>query len=149
LIGQITNHPDDRRQTVMLMGPGRWGTRMPELGVPVSFSEIKNVSILCEIAKMHEGLHPDLSLGTHFFNDLVDMNILYMGISPERQDATLNEDLLRQAPNRLLDLLPESFSYAEVVHVIDTEHVCADCSVLLHADTLEQRGIVFLSSTAA
>jgi hypothetical protein len=145
LIGQITNHSEDQRQTVMLMGPGRWGTRMPELGVPVSFSEIKNVNILCEIARMHEGLNPDLSLGTHFFNDLVDMNILYMGISPERQDAVLNEELLRQAPNQLPELLPENFSYADVIYVINTKDICPECSVLLHADTLEQRGMVFLS----
>jgi hypothetical protein len=148
LLGEITNHAEEQRQNVMLIGPGRWGTRMPELGVPVSFSEIKNVAVLCEIAKMHEGLNPDLSLGTHFFNDLVDMNILYMGISPERQNAILNEDLLRQAPNRYPELLPNHLSYSDVVYVIDTEHICADCSVLLHADTLEQHGVVFLSSSA-
>ncbi len=147
LIGEITNHTEELRRNVMLIGPGRWGTRMPELGVPVSFSEIKNVAVLCEIAKMHEGLNPDLSLGTHFFNDLVDMNILYMGISPERQGTVLNEELLRQAPNRFPELLPNSLSYSDVIYVIDTENICSDCSVLLHADTLEQRGIVFLSST--
>ncbi len=133
---------------LILIGPGRWGTRMPELGVPVTFSEIKNVSVLCEIAKMHEGLNPDLSLGTHFFNDLVDMSILYMGISPERKGTVLNKDWLRQAPNRFSELLPSNPTYAGVIYVIDTEQICADCAVLLHADTLEQRGIVFLSSSA-
>lgn len=148
LIGEITNHEAEPRQNLMLIGPGRWGTRMPELGVPVTFSEIKNVAVLCEIAKMHEGLNPDLSLGTHFFNDLVDMRILYMGISPERQGTVWNADLLRQAPNRFPELLPNHLAYADVIYVIDTERICADCAVLLHADTLEQRGIVFLSSLA-
>jgi hypothetical protein len=147
LIGRLTNH-EDQRQTQMLIGPGRWGTRMPSLGIPVTFSEIKNVLVLCEIARMHEGLNPDLSLGTHFFNDLVDMNILYMGISPEKKDSILNEGLLRQSPNRLLQLLPDSGSYAEMIYVIDTADICSDCSVLLHVDTFEQKGIVFLSENS-
>jgi len=71
-----------------------------------------------------------------------------MGISPERRDAVLNEKLLRQAPNRFPELLPNRLTYSETIYVIDTEYLRSGCSVLLHADTLEQRGIVFLSSTA-
>lgn len=148
LIGKITNQAE-HPPTVMLIGPGRWGTRMPELGVPVSFSEIKNVSILCEVARMHEGLNPDLSLGTHFFNDLVDMDILYMGISPLQTGSALNETLLKDAPNRLLTLLPEAAPYAEMIRVVDSHDVAAGQRLLLHADTLEQRGVVFLASASA
>ena len=145
LIGKINNLPE-HGQTIMLIGPGRWGTRMPELGIPVTFSEIKNVAVLCEVAKMHEGLNPDLSLGTHFFNDLVDMDILYMGISPERKDFKLNDGLLKAAPNKLPQLLPDSRAYADMIYVIDTAEICANCEVLLHADTLEQKGLVFLAA---
>ena len=144
LIGKISNL-SDQGQTIMFIGPGRWGTRMPELGIPVTFSEIKNASVLCEVAKMHEGLNPDLSLGTHFFNDLVDMNILYMGISPSKADVIFNEELLRTAPNRFSQLLPDDESYADMIYVIDTPDICENYSVLLHADTLEQKGLVFLS----
>ncbi len=147
LIGKITNQPD-HPPTVMLIGPGRWGTRMPELGVPVSFSEIKNVSILCEVARMHEGLNPDLSLGTHFFNDLVDMDILYMGISPLQPGSALNEPLLKQSPNHLLDLLPDAAPYAEMIRVVDSHDAVEGQRLLLHADTLEQRGVVFLTGAA-
>ena len=121
---------------------------MPELGVPVSFSEIKNVSILCEVARMHEGLNPDLSLGTHFFNDLVDMDILYMGISPLQTGSALNEALLKDAPNRLLTLLPEAAPYAEMIRVVDSHDVAEGQRLLLHADTLEQRGVVFLANVS-
>ena len=144
LIGKITNRTD-HYPTVMLIGPGRWGTKMPSLGIPVSFSEIKNVSVLCEIAKMHEGLTPDLSLGTHFFNDLVDMNILYMGISPEKTDAIVNEELLKTMPNKLPQIITEGEAYADTIYVIDTTDIHPNYSMLLYADTLEQEGIVFLS----
>jgi hypothetical protein len=53
----------------MLLGPGRWGTASPDLGVPVQFAEINHVSVLCEIVTMRENLIPDVSLGTHFVPD--------------------------------------------------------------------------------
>lgn len=72
------------RRIVMLIGPGRWGTSMPSLGVPVSFAEINTAAVLCELTVMHAGLIPDVSLGTHFFNDLVEMDMLYLAVSPGR-----------------------------------------------------------------
>lgn len=143
-IGKITNLEDQQRH-IMLIGPGRWGTKMPELGIPVSFSEIQNVSVLCEVAKMHEGLTPDLSLGTHFFNDIVEMNILYMGVSPGKDGSILNEALLKQVPNKFSELFPENETWAEAILVVDTPDICSDSCVLLHADTLTQEGVVFLS----
>lgn len=142
LIGRITNQPGQR--STMLMGPGRWGTRMPELGIPVTFTEIKNVSVLCEIAKMHEGLSPDLSLGTHFFNDLVDMDVLYVGLSPDREGSLLNEELLRSMPNKLAEILPDDAAYADAVHVIDSQDLGASW-ILLRADAIEQKGVVYTS----
>jgi len=63
---------------LLFVGPGRWGTAEPALGVPVSFAEISRVTALCEVIEMREGLVPDVSLGTHFFNDLVEMQVLYL-----------------------------------------------------------------------
>ncbi|MCL5095961.1 MAG: PEP/pyruvate-binding domain-containing protein [Candidatus Omnitrophica bacterium] len=84
-IGRLTHLPSDGdARTLMLVGPGRWGTSMPSLGVPVSFAEINTVSVLAEVAVMHEGLVPDVSLGTHFFNDLVEMDMLCLAIFPEK-----------------------------------------------------------------
>ena len=144
LIGRLTNL-DDAPHNIMLIGPGRWGTQMPELGVPVSFSEIQNVSALVEIAKMHEGLTPDLSLGTHFFNDIVEMNILYMGVAPGKQEGLFNEDILQAIPNRLSQLLPDNANWEEAVHVIDAADISSGSRILLYADTLEQQGMVFIS----
>ena len=70
LIGELTNSKE-KNENILIIGPGRWGTKMPSLGIPVSFSEIRNVAGLCELVTMHEGLTPDISLGTHFFSDLV------------------------------------------------------------------------------
>lgn len=145
LIGRVANHASSPA-VVMLAGPGRWGTSMPELGIPVVLSEIKNAKVLVEVARMHEGLNPDLSLGTHFFNDLVDLGILYIGVAPERQGHVLNQGLVLDLRNRLVDLVPEAGAYEDMVHVIDA----ADCEageIWLRADAIEQKGIVFTSAS--
>jgi pyruvate,water dikinase len=147
IIGSITNleSPKGEKPNILLIGPGRWGTKMPALGIPVSFAQIKNASVLCEIVTMHEGLTPDISLGTHFFNDLVEMEILYMAIYPKNKDYVLNESLLMGAPNKLATLLPDSGRWADSIYVADSSEMKAGHSVFMHVNALVQKGIVMIS----
>ena len=91
--------------TIMLIGPGRWGTTTPSLGVPVTFAEINRVSVLCEVAQMRDNLVPEISFGSHFFSEIVEMEMLYLALSPGAQDAVLKESLLLDAPNKLNEFL--------------------------------------------
>ncbi len=125
LIGKLL-HPAEIRpavdrpsQHVMLIGPGRWGTTTPSLGVPVSFAEIDTVSVLCEIVAMREDLIPDVSLGTHFFNDLVECDMLYLALFPGKKGNGWNREFFESAPNRLSDLMPDAARWEHVVRVID------------------------------
>ena len=126
----------------MLIGPGRWGTHSPSLGIPVSFTEISRASVVCEVVAMHESLIPDVSLGTHFFNDLVEHDMLYVAYFPKKTGNSINDEWFRQAPNRLLELDRGAADLAEVVRVID----CGDAGqrVWLRADTTEQEALVFI-----
>ena len=143
-IGRITHlEGAAKADTIMLVGPGRWGTSMPSLGVPVQFAEINTVSVLCELALMHEGLVPDLSLGTHFFNDLVEMDMLYFAVSPEKQGHHFNEALIRQLPNRLSELLPSAAEWAEALWVVDARPGVPDSQLFLHVDSLQQRAVCY------
>jgi len=91
LIGQLLHRDEPQPpQSILLIGLGRWGTKSPSLGVPVSFNEIDRVSVLCEIVAMRDDLIPDVSLGTHFFNDLVEMDILYLAVFPGRKQDFCN-----------------------------------------------------------
>ncbi|MBV5332992.1 pyruvate, phosphate dikinase, partial [bacterium] len=67
----------DPSRNLVLVGPGRWGTGSPSLGIPVRAGRIALACAVCEVVAMHGGLIPDVSLGTHFFNDLVEHNLLY------------------------------------------------------------------------
>lgn len=140
LIGRLTQleHPEG---ALLLAGPGRWGTAEPALGVPVSFSEISRVNALCEVIEMREGLVPDVSLGTHFFNDLVEMQILYLALTPGKEANFVNANLVEQAPNLLPELIPEEAAWANAVRVIDPAAMPGGRTLRLHADALRQTAV--------
>jgi hypothetical protein len=144
LIGKLLHleHETPKPAHVMLVGPGRWGTTTPSLGVPISFAEIDTASVLCEIVAMREDLVPDVSLGTHFFNDLVEMDILYMALFPGRQDNYLNQTFFEQSPNRLAELVPSEAQWAEAVRVIDVP--TGEVSLKLNANALTQQVMCYL-----
>ncbi len=101
----------------MLLGPGRWGTTTPSLGVPISFSEISNLSVLVEVAFTSGDLMPELSFGSHFFQDLVEADIFYLALFPDNKNCFLNEAWLQNCRNSLGGLLPSYSRYKKVVKV--------------------------------
>jgi hypothetical protein len=150
LIGQLTHLERDpaRPRRLMLLGPGRWGTSTPSLGVPVRFAEIDTVSVLCEIVSMGEGVVPSVSLGTHFFNDLVESNMLYLAVYPGRSGHLLNAEFFAQRDNRLAALVPDASRWAPVVCVLDVPADAHDRTLYLHADCLTQRAVCYLAPAA-
>jgi hypothetical protein len=150
LIGQITRlRGPDAAKSSLLMGPGRWGTTSPELGVPVRFAEINNATVLCEMVTMHGGLVPDVSLGTHFFSDLVETDILYLALFPQREDNRLNEAFFDRQPNRLAELLPNAAEWADCVRVIDVPNDQCRAVLRLNANTLKQNVFCYLEAPEA
>ena len=78
------------------MGPGRWGSRGDiKLGVPVAYSDINKTAMLIEIAVKQSKYEPELSFGTHFFQDLVEENIKYLPLYPEDNDIIFNMSFFR------------------------------------------------------
>ena len=63
---------------------------------------------------------PELSFGTHFFQDLVETDIFYVALFPTRDNVVLNRDRLLEMDNSLAKLLPEASKYESVVHVCET-----------------------------
>ncbi len=108
-------------KNVMLIGPGRWGTTTPALGVPVHFSEISNMSVVCEVASKETGLMPEVSYGSHFFQDLVETGIFYAAIFDGQQDVIYHPERIIQEKNLLEGILPESAGFSDVIHIAKTE----------------------------
>ncbi|MCL4694962.1 MAG: hypothetical protein KJ060_20920, partial [Candidatus Hydrogenedentes bacterium] len=138
LVGRLTHLPLKAGSgSLLLAGPGRWGTRSPELGVPVSFAEINAVGVLCEIVAMRQDLTPDVSMGTHFLSDLVESDILYLAVFPSHADNRLDFDSFVHR-----ELTPLAFETPDaaldgVVHVYDSENV------QIFADTIRQRAVCY------
>jgi hypothetical protein len=103
---------------IMLIGPGRWGTTTPSLGVPVHFSELCNVSALCEVSYNQGGLIPELSFGSHFFQDIVESGIFYAAIFDGEAGVTYRAERVLNLENLLEEVLPAEKTWAQVIHLV-------------------------------
>jgi predicted nucleotidyltransferase len=107
------------KRQFILVGPGRWGSRGDiKLGVSVTYSDINNTAMLIEIARKTGDYLPDLSFGTHFFQDLVESEIRYLPLYPD-DDGLLNMKILHASHNLLSAIVPEYEQLAGVLRVID------------------------------
>ena len=148
VIGNLLRVEEERkREHILLLGPGRWGTSSPELGVPVAFAEICNVSMLCEIVAMREDLVPDVSMGTHFFGELVEMDMLYLALFPDKEKNFLNTDFFEKSTNVFSELLPNDSRYSNIVRVIDIDSFNCHKVLRLYSDTLKQKVICYFDAS--
>lgn len=108
-------------KNVMLIGPGRWGTTTPSLGVPVHFTELCNMAVICEVASKEEGFEPELSYGSHFFQDLVEADIFYVAIFGGQKEVEFHPEKLYQYKNVIPTFIPEEAVLADVIHITKTD----------------------------
>jgi len=141
-VGRLNTRLPQRK--FVLIGPGRWGSRGDiKLGVPVTYSDINNTALLMEVAARRGSYVPEVSFGTHFFQDLVEAGIRYLPLFPGERDVVFNEGFLRDAPNALTEFLPEYAHLASVVRVIDVPRATDGLvlRVLMNAETEHAIGI--------
>ncbi|MFY9824798.1 MAG: PEP/pyruvate-binding domain-containing protein [Thermoanaerobaculia bacterium] len=135
------------RRQFALLGPGRWGSRGDiRLGVPVTYADLSNTAVLMEIARSRDGYVPDLSFGTHFFQDLVESAIRYLPLYPDDPGVTFNERFFRDSPNELSSLAPELAHLSEVVRVIDVGRASGGLSLRLLMNGESDEAVGFLAA---
>jgi pyruvate, water dikinase len=133
------------RRSFILLGPGRWGSRGDiTLGVPVTYSDINNTAMLVEVARRKGGYTPDLSFGTHFFQDLVEANIKYLALYPDEEGAVFNERFFKTSPSILPELLPDFAQLQSVVRVVDVEAIQPGMEVQILMDGEKNEALAFL-----
>ncbi len=121
VIGHINRRLEGQR--FILMGPGRWGSSNIDLGLKVTYADIHNTSVLAEIALAHGDGTPELSYGTHFFQNLVEARIYPLPLYPHQDDTLFDTAFFQESPNVLKDLLPSDGKYAQYIRVIDVPAV--------------------------
>lgn len=138
IIGRVNKQT---REKAILIGPGRWGTRDPSLGVPVNFTEINNISALVEVDDPAGGFMPELSFGSHFFLDLVESNIFYAALFMDKEKVVFNKEKLMMLPNSLAEIIPETEKFLKVLKVCDVS------GMKLLSDITSQRVVLLTLST--
>ncbi len=133
------------RHQFILMGPGRWGSRGDvTLGVGITYSGINNTQLLVEIARKKGNYVPDLSFGTHFFQDLVEAKIHYLALYPDEEGNLFNEEFFQESPNSLLHFLPDCTRIERCVRVIDLEEVAPGCELNVVMDGDKDRALGYI-----
>ena len=133
-----------RDKRFALFGPGRWGSNDINLGVRVSYEDINHTLILGEVAFAREDYTPEVSFGTHFFNDLVEAQIAPVAIFPDQTDTLFNEEFFKESPNQLSSLAAEFESYQTVVHVVHVPSSGEGRFLQVYQNNEAQKGIGFL-----
>ena len=127
---------------MMLIVPGRIGTSSPELGVPTTFADISEFEVICEVEEKKAGYNPELSYGSHIFQDLVEAEILYTAVFSDGRTKIFAPERLEEFPEISADLFQggEELDASRIVTVYDTE----EKGCLLYHD-LEQGRLVLVT----
>jgi hypothetical protein len=143
VIGQLNKYLPKRQ--FILIGPGRWGSRGDiKLGVSVTYSDINNTAMLIEVARQKGNYVPELSFGTHFFQDLVESSIRYLPLYPDDSKVRFNEDFLTSSENILADILPELSDLADTIKVLDIPKISGGkvLNVYMNGDLEKAIGVI-------
>jgi hypothetical protein len=144
LVGRVNARLREAGEKEMLIGPGRFGSSNINLGVNVSYRDIDNAAVLVELAHETEGQSPEVSYGTHFFQDLVESQTLYLAVQAGAE--TFNQVFFDQAPNALGKILPDAAPYVDVLKVIDIHAIADGAWANVVADPEAQRAVCYVSN---
>ena len=120
VINDVNAYCRDNDKTAILIVPGRIGTSSPELGIPVVFADISHFSAILEESYSEVGYMPELSFGSHMFQDLVEAEIYYGALFENEKRIEFNRDMIFDYPNILKDINPNlNDEVYDMIQVID------------------------------
>ncbi len=127
IIGKVNWTFRGQNRHMMLMVPGRIGTSSPELGVPTTFADISEFEAVCEIEEKEAGYNPELSYGSHIFQDLVEADILYTAVFANEKTQHFSPDKLKGFTN-IISEFSDSDKDTDIVKIFDMKG--SECSLL-------------------
>ena len=143
VIGRINQKLEPR--SFALMGPGRWGSSDILLGVPIRYADLNRCRLLIEVARQKDGFCPEVSFGTHFFQDLVEAGIDYIPLYPDEDGTRFNEEFLVKSPNALADIVPKDAEFAGDIQVIHIPKVSGGRTLTVAMDGENDRALGYLA----
>jgi pyruvate, water dikinase len=144
VVGKLNEYFRGKEVKIMAVGPGRWGSTNIDLGINVSYADIDNIMVLVEVGRTGAGIEPELSYGTHFFQDLVEADIIYLPVFPDKHSTEFNNEFFSRSPNSLSKILPEYTDFADSIQVIDVPSAYNGVYAHVVADANSRKAICFL-----
>ena len=131
-------------ETYICVGPGRWGTSTPDLGVGIAYGDIYRTRALIELTG--KGIGPELepSFGTHFFQDLVESNIYPLNINLDDHGTVFNRGFFYKTPNHLADFIRSDEGLLGALRLIKVEDFRPGCSITLVMNDEAGKAMAFL-----
>ena len=120
----------DQGRSYVLVGPGRWGSSDPWLGIPVKWPAISAAKVIVEAGLQNYRVDP--SQGTHFFQNLTSFGVGYFTINDYLGDGIYRQDVLNKLP------AIEETEHLRVVHLQE--------SLTIKIDGKRKEGVVFLQN---
>lgn len=128
------------------VGPGRWGSSNADLGVPIEYGDIYNARSLLEVTGqgIGIGIPPEPSLGTHFFQDLLEAQIYPLAINLDDSSSIFNREFFYDTPNHLPELLPAEAGLKHMLRVIRVADYRPGCFVRVNMNDDKGIAIAYL-----
>ena len=126
------------------VGPGRWGTSSPDLGVHIGYGDIYNTQALIELSGEEIGTSPEPSFGTHFFQDLMEAQIYPLAIFLDDEDAIFNRKFFYNTPNRLKERISADEKLLNSLKLIAVNDFRPNHHLTLVMDDEKGRAVAYL-----
>ncbi|MFH2103581.1 MAG: PEP/pyruvate-binding domain-containing protein [Chloroflexota bacterium] len=130
-------------EVFICVGPGRWGTSTPDLGVSIGYGDIYNTRALVELAGQDIGLDLEPSFGTHFFQDLMEARIFPLAIYLDDEDVLFNRDFFYATPNRLSAWIPGDKMLKKALRLIKVDDARPGHSLTIIMDDEQGKAVAF------
>ncbi|MBI9051152.1 MAG: PEP/pyruvate-binding domain-containing protein [Anaerolineaceae bacterium] len=134
------------KESFICVGPGRWGSSNTDLGVPIGYGDIYRTKALIELAGKDIGPEPEPSLGTHFFQDLMEGNIYPLAIQLDAPETIYNHDFFYNTPNRISEWLDLKGDIANSLRLIRVSDYRADHAIRIVMNDEEKQAVAYLKS---
>jgi hypothetical protein len=133
-------------ETFIAVGPGRWGTSTPDLGVHVAYGDIYNARSLVELSGESVGTSPEPSFGTHFFQDLMEAHIYPLAVFLDDKDVLFNHDFFYETPNKVLKFISIDKRLTQTLRLLAVKDFRPSHHVDLVMDGQKGRAVAYLVS---
>jgi len=133
------------KKSYICVGPGRWGSTNTDLGVYVSYADIYNAGSLVELSGKGIGPDPEPSLGTHFFQDLMEAQIYPLVVRVNDQTASFNRDFFYNTPSSITDWIELEAPIRKCLHLIDVAKFRPGYHLELVMDDEDGEAVAFLA----